>query len=239
MGIKLFEYLRRIPGTSREQFYTYWSEVHAPLLANDPNLARHVTRYELNLRLATDADRKRSDSEVHDGAWDGVAVLWFDSLDELRALGAEPGMEAIRESAKKLHQDEKLVVITDEPDIILPSPRRDEAGAKMLAIVRRNEANYPDNDAFHEHWLKHHGGLFQTIPELRDPLWGYDQNHALRELDQKFSGVTEQWFESLDAFIQSLSAPSVASEVNPDVATLLDPDNLHFVMAEKPRVVIG
>ena len=109
----------------------------------------------------------------------------------------------------------------------------------MLAIVRRNAAHYPDLDHFHEHWLKYHGGLFQTIPELRDPLWGYDQNHGLRELDQTFDGVTEQWFESLDSFIQSLSAPSFATKVNPDVATLLDPDNLHFVMAEKPTVVIG
>ena len=148
-------------------------------------------------------------------------------------------MQAIRDSAKKLHQDEKLVVITEEPDTILPSPRRDEAGAKMLAIISRNAANYPDLDAFHEHWLKHHGGLFQNIPELRDPLWGYDQNHGLRELDQMFDGVTEQWFESLDSFIQSLSAPSVATEVNPDVATLLDPVNLHFVMAGQPTVVIG
>jgi hypothetical protein len=239
MSIKLFEYLRRIPGTSRDEFFAYWSDVHAPLLADDSSLARHVTRYELNLRLPSDADRKRSDAEVQDAAWDGVAVLWFDSMDELRALGQEPGMQAIRDSAKKLHQDEKLVVVTEEPDTILPSPRRDEAGAKMLAIIRRNAANYPDLDAFHEHWLTYHGGLFQTIPELRDPLWGYDQNHGLRELDQMFDGVTEQWFESLDSFIQSLSAPSVATEVNPDVATLLDPVNLHFVMAGQPTVVIG
>jgi EthD domain len=239
MGIKLFEYLRRIPGTTREQFHTYWSDVHAPMLANDPDLARHVTRYELNHRLPGDAERERTDTEVKDAEWDGVAVLWFDSMDELRALGREPGMQAIRDSAKNLHQDEKLIVITEEPDTILPSPRRDEAGAKMLAIVRRNAANYPDLDAFHEHWLKHHGGLFQTIPELRDPLWGYDQNHGLRDQNATFDGVTEQWFESLDSFIQSLSAPSFATEVNPDVATLLDPDNLHFVMVGKPTVVIG
>src|SRR5665213_2128931 len=114
MGIKLFEFLRRIPGTTREQFHTYWSDVHAPLLANDPDLARHVKRYELNHRLSSDADRERSDSEVQDAAWDGVAVLWFDSMDELRALGGEPGMQAIRNSATKLHQDDKLIVITEE-----------------------------------------------------------------------------------------------------------------------------
>jgi uncharacterized protein (TIGR02118 family) len=237
MGIKLFEYLRRIPGTTRQQFHTYWSDVHGPLLANDPDLRRHVKRYELNHRLSSDADRERSESEVEDGAWDGVAVLWFDSMNELRALAAEPGMEAVRESAPKLHEDKKLIVITEEPNTIIPSPRRDEAGAKMLAIVRRNEANY-ELDAFHEHWLKHHGGLFQTIPELREPLWGYDQNHGLRDPNAAFDGVTEQWFESLDSFVQSLSAPSFATDVNPDVATLLDPENLHFVMVGKPTVVI-
>ena len=76
----------------------------------------------------------------------------------------------------------------------------------MLCILRRNGAL--DLDTFHEHWLKNHGGLFQTIPELTDPLWGYEQNHGLRDPDAAFDGVTEQWFESLDSFVESLSAPA-------------------------------
>ena len=38
MGIKVFEFLRRAPGTSRDEFHDYWRDVHGPTLANDPDL---------------------------------------------------------------------------------------------------------------------------------------------------------------------------------------------------------
>jgi uncharacterized protein (TIGR02118 family) len=107
----------------------------------------------------------------------------------------------------------------------------------MLCILRRNPAL--DLDTFHKHWLSHHGGLFQNVPGLRDPLLGYDQNHGLRDPDAQFDGVTEQWFESLDTFVQSLSDPAVAEQVNPDVAYMLDAASIHFVMTGKPTVLVG
>jgi uncharacterized protein (TIGR02118 family) len=237
MGIKVFEFLRRTPGTTAEQFHTYWRDVHAPMIADDPSLRRHVRRYELNHRLPQDSDRERQEGEFSDTGWDGVAVLWFDSVDDMRALSAEPGMAAVRDSAPEFRTDERLIVVTEDPEIIVSTPRRDEAEAKMLCILRRNPAL--DLDTFHEHWLKNHGGLFQTIPELNEPLLGYEQNHGLRDPNAPFDGVTEQWFESLDTFVESLSAPAHAEVVNPDVAYLLDPASINFVMAGKPTVAVG
>jgi uncharacterized protein (TIGR02118 family) len=129
------------------------------------------------------------------------------------------------------------MVVTEDPDVIVSTPRRDDAGAKMLCILRRNPAL--DLDTFHEHWLTHHGGLFQTIPELTDPLWGYDQNHGLRDPDAAFDGVTEQWFESLDSFVESIAVPAHSEIVSADVAYMLDLASINFVMAGKPTVVIG
>lgn len=237
MGVKLFEFLRRKEGMTPEEFHAYWRDVHAPLLANEPTLRRHVTRYELNHRLPDDADRDRQAGEVEDTGWDGVAVLWFDDLDALRALGAEPATEAIRADAPRFRADERLIVVTDEPEVIVSTPQRDQAGAKMLCILRRNAAL--DLDTFHEHWLKHHGGLFQTIPELTEPLWGYEQNHGLRDPDASFDGVTEQWFESLGSFVESITVPAHSEDVSVDVAYLLDPASIHFVMAGQPTVVLG
>jgi uncharacterized protein (TIGR02118 family) len=250
MGIKVFEFLRRRAGTTPDEFHAHWRDVHGPLLADDPQMRRHVRRYELNHRLLEDSARDRhdgrdrrdgrdrqDDDEVEDVGWDGVAVLWFDSLDDMRALGAEAGMVAVRESAASFREDERLVVVTEDPEVIVATPRRDQAEAKMLCILRRNAAL--DLDTFHEHWLKTHGGLFQTIPELNEPLLGYEQNHGLRDPDAPFDGVTEQWFESLGTFVESLSAPSFAEVVNPDVEYMLDAASINFVMAGKPTVVIG
>jgi uncharacterized protein (TIGR02118 family) len=216
MGVKLFEFLRRKAGTTPAQFNAHWRDVHTPLLTDEPTLRRHVRRYELNHRLVADAERDRVDGEVADTGWDGVAVLWFDDVEALRAFGNEPAVAALYADAPAFREDERLIVVTEDPDTIVSTPRRDEAGAKMLCILRRNAAL--DLDTFHEHWLHHHGGLFQTIPELGDPLRGYEQNHGLRDPNAAFDGVTEQWFESLDTFVQSLSVPAVAEVMNPDVA---------------------
>jgi EthD domain len=236
MGIKVFEFLRRKPATTREQFHTYWRDVQGPMLADDPDLRRHVKRYELNHRLSSDGGRERTDAEVRDDGWDGVAVVWFDSREQMRALGSEPAMAAIRDRAGEFREDERLIVVTEDPEIIISTPRRDEAGAKMLCILRRNAAL--DLDTFHDHWLTHHGGLFQDIPQLRAPLLGYEQNHGLRDPAAAFDGVTEQWFESLDSFVKSLSVPAVANTVNPDVAYMLDSASIHFVMTSRPTVII-
>jgi hypothetical protein len=237
MGIKMFEFLRRVPGTTPAKFHDDWRDVYGPMLANEPHLRRHIKRYEFNHRLPSALGRERTDAEVSDDGWDGVAVLWFDSLDEMRALSAEPAMARVRERSPEYHHEDRLVVLTDDPEIIVSTPRRDEAGAKLLCILRRNAAL--DLDTFHDHWLTHHGGLFQNIPELRAPLWGYEQNHGLRDPSAAFDGVTEQWFESLDSFVASLSVPAVADTVNPDVAYMLDPASIHFVMAGKPTVLVA
>lgn len=237
MGIKVFEFLRRAQGKTREEFHADWREVHGPMLADNPELRRHVTRYELNHRLPDDLGGASLADEVRDDGWDGVAVLWLESMEELRALSAEPGMAPIRERAPLLHEEERLIVVTQDPDIIVSTPRRDEAGAKMLCILRRNASL--DLDTFHHHWLTHHGALFQDIPGLREPLLGYEQNHGLRDPNAAFDGVTEQWFESMDTFVKSLSVPEVNAKVNPDVAYMLDPASIHFVMAGKPTVLIG
>jgi uncharacterized protein (TIGR02118 family) len=237
MGVKVFEFLRRKQGTTADQFHTYWRDEHGPALADDPSLRRHIKRYELNHRLPEDYARDRQEGEFADIGWDGVAVLWFDSVEDMRALSSEAGMAAVRDSAPEFREDERLIVVTEDPEIIVSTPRRDEATAKMLCILRRNPAL--DLDTFHEHWVKNHGGLFQTIPELNEPLLGYEQNHGLRDPNAAFDGVTEQWFESIDTFVESLSAPAHAEVVNPDVAYMLDPSSINFVMAGKPTVVIG
>ena len=236
MGIKLFTFGRRLEGTSAEEFHAHWRDVHAGLLAVEPTLRRHVRRFELNHRLPEDYLRDRVRPEGTGAGYDGVAVLWFDSMDAFQAMLAEPAHAAVAADSAEFREDEQLLVLTHEPEVIVDKGTRSSAGAKMLCILRRNPAL--GRDVFHDHWLHHHGGLFQRIPELNAPLLGYDQNHGLDLPGAEFDGVTEQWFASYDTFLGSLSVPAVEREVNPDVAYFLDPASIEFVMAGPPTVVI-
>ena len=107
------------------------------MLADHPDLQRHIQRYEFNGRLLSDTDRERSAAEVRDDGWDAVAVLWFDWVEEMRALSSEPAMAPIRDRALEFRAEERLIVLTEEPEMIVADPRRDEAGAKMLCILQR------------------------------------------------------------------------------------------------------
>lgn len=236
VGVKLFAFSRRRAGTTPEEFHAHWRDVHARQIADEPTLRRHVRRYELNHRLPQDYARDRHGLEVDDAGWDGVAVLWFASLDDFEALRQEPAYAAHAGDGSQFREPDQRIVFTRDPDVIVSKPERVDAGAKMLCILRRNAAL--DLPTFHQHWLHHHGGLFQRIPELNEPLLAYEQNHGIDLPDAGYDGVTEQWFASLGSFVTSLDAPAHRTDVEPDVAYLLDPASITFVMSGPPTVVI-
>lgn len=237
MGIKLFAFSRRRQGVTVEEFQQYWEGVHARQIADDPSLRRHVRRYELNHRLAEDYDRDRFRPEGAGAGWDGVAVLWFDSAADFEAMQAEPTFKAHAGDGAEFRDEAQLVVLTHDPEVIVTRPHRADAGAKLICILRRNAAF--DLATFHDHWQHHHGGLFQQIPELNEPLLGYDQNHGIELPGAPFDGVTEQWFHSYASFVASLEVPAIEREVNPDVAYFLDPSSTEFIMAGPPKVIVG
>lgn len=77
--IKLTVLLPRIPSMTRSEFIDYHRNVHAPLLLSDPFTRRLVRRYEQAHN--TDAVIPGIDLPPH--GYDGIAELWFDSLNDL------------------------------------------------------------------------------------------------------------------------------------------------------------
>jgi hypothetical protein len=236
--IKMLAFVRRVPGLSPDEFHRYWRDVHAARIANDPEARGLVKRYELNHRLAADYERERHAAEVAGPQWDGVAVQWFDSLADFQAFGAHPKRaEWHRLDHGKFRADETAMVLTHEPEVIVERPGgRERAGLKLICILRRHPSF--ELPAFHRHWLEHHGGLFQNVAELNEPLFAYDQNHGLDLPGAEFDGVTEQWFESLDAWVTSLGVASHRTLVEPDVASFLDPASIQYILAGRPTVMI-
>ena len=121
--VKLFAFLRRRAGTSPAEFHDYWEQRHAPFFADTPEVRRHIRRYELHHRLAADEDRERSDLEVADAGFDGVAVQWFDSLAEYHAMRDEPKYQEFSpKDAPRYREADVAMVITGEPDVIVGPP---------------------------------------------------------------------------------------------------------------------
>ena len=104
--IKLTFALTRLPSLTRAEFQDYWYNTHGPLVATVSH-ALGSRRY-VQMHSAPDevSDALRA-SRGAPPAYDGVAQLWYDSLDALAATMAKPGA---REAAELLLEDERRFI---------------------------------------------------------------------------------------------------------------------------------
>ena len=94
--VKLVYVVQRREDVSPEEFHRYWLDVHGPKVRSVAKVIR-ARRYVQSHALDTPLNAALSKSRGMTGTCDGVAELWWDSLDELRAGGASPeGVEAGR-----------------------------------------------------------------------------------------------------------------------------------------------
>jgi uncharacterized protein (TIGR02118 family) len=110
--IKLTFCLRRLDGMSREEFQTYWRETHAPLVASVAetlNIRRYVQQHTMDDAI-NDPIRTSRSAPV---PYDGVAELWWDSLESLAAPGTtEEGRAA---GAMLLEDERKFIDLANSP----------------------------------------------------------------------------------------------------------------------------
>jgi uncharacterized protein (TIGR02118 family) len=92
--VKLIFALRRRPDLSREEFQRYWLETHGPLVrsyADALKIRRYVQVHTLPDEVQTALRASRNAPEPYDG----VAELWYDSLDAIAdAVSTDEGREA-------------------------------------------------------------------------------------------------------------------------------------------------
>lgn len=111
--IKLVFCLRRREGLSREEFQRYWLEDHAKLVAKHKD-ALGILRYvqvHAEGGPMTDALRKsRGAAEPYDG----VAELWYESIEAMQASGANKDARA---AGRALLEDEKTFIDLERSSI--------------------------------------------------------------------------------------------------------------------------
>ena len=120
--VKLVFVIRRRAELSPEEFHRYWLEEHGPLarrllesLGARRYVQTHTTGGELNAALAA----PRGTAE----AYDGVAEIWWDSLEHLlAAAGSEEGQRAnatLTEDEARFIDFERSSIFVTEEHVIL------------------------------------------------------------------------------------------------------------------------
>ena len=104
--IKLTFALVRLPHLTREQFQDYWLNIHGPLVASVKDalrIRRYVQLHSFDEALSAGIRASRDAPPQ----FDGLAQLWYDSLEDLAALADDP---AARAAGRLLLEDEKTFI---------------------------------------------------------------------------------------------------------------------------------
>ena len=104
--IKLTFCLVRLPHLSREAFQDYWFNTHGPLVASVADVLQ-IRRYVQLHSLPPEASEGLRTSRGAPEPYDGVAELWFDSLEAMAANGRRPEAQA---AGRLLLEDERRFI---------------------------------------------------------------------------------------------------------------------------------
>jgi uncharacterized protein (TIGR02118 family) len=104
--IKLTFCLMRLPHLTREAFQRYWFDTHGPLVASVAETLQ-IRRYVQLHSLPPEASAPIRASRDAPAEFDGVALLWFDSLEAVNENGRRPEAQA---AAAMLLEDERTFI---------------------------------------------------------------------------------------------------------------------------------
>jgi uncharacterized protein (TIGR02118 family) len=110
--IKLSFCLHRLPGLSREAFQAYWFENHAPLVTKHREALR-IRRYVQMHSMTADFNEAIRTGRGAPEMYDGVAELWWTSLDDLMA--ATTSSEGQAAGLALLEDERKFIDLARSP----------------------------------------------------------------------------------------------------------------------------
>jgi hypothetical protein len=135
------------------------------------------------------------------GDFDGVAQVWFDSLEARAAAGASA-------EGRRWHADGGTIIggirtfVTRERPVV-PAPAANRPRYKTLAALKRRAEHSAEK--FHHEWVMVNTPMARSVPGLR----GYTLSEIVEEqfrpdiapfpLDGPVDGFTESWWDSAAA----------------------------------------
>lgn len=110
---------------------------------------------------------------------------------------------------------------------------------RLTCLVRRKPGMTPAE--FHRYWAEVHGPLVAATKSGSYAL-RYEQHHRplsdyASDDEPGYDGVTLQWFESKEAFLQSIREDDYRL-IDEDMRNFLDLDAIQFVLTEEPVIVV-
>jgi uncharacterized protein (TIGR02118 family) len=220
--IKLFVFLKRRAGLDEEEFWRHWLERHVPLVRDRDVFRRRARRYVVNRALRVELP------ELTLSDLDGAAEFWFESLDDLRALVADPTTRDVEADVARFADPERTIFLTCREAVQFD---RGFGRVKFVGLSRR-APGFAARDDWIRYWVDVHGPLAHGIPEFTRYYGRYVHNYVLDE-DVEYDGIVEEWLESPEAFAACLREPRYLEVVRPDEVRFVDFARSELLLAEE------
>ncbi len=213
--VKTIAAIKRKPGMSVEAFQEYWRTAHAAVVVRLPGLRRYVQSHTLL------AGYRKGEP-----AWDGIAELWFDGTDTMRALVGTPEYAAVQADEANFIDRARMATIVTEEHVIKEGSLPPGAVKNVEFLTRSPEMPVEE---FQRYWRGVHGPLAAAIPQIRR----YVQSHTRLGIYRSgrapaFDGVALAWFEDTDAMRASARTAEYAR---------VRADEPNFVVVPAPFII--
>jgi uncharacterized protein (TIGR02118 family) len=221
--------LVRKAGMSHEAFREYWEHEHTPLARDIEGVVRYHTVYP---------------SDPENAEFDGIAELYFETLEDLHEALGSPGSrdyDPSKEVAAAAREDvDSFLAVEARPRFIgREVVQADEVGGdtdglyKHSAFLVRQEGM--SHEAFREYWEHEHTPLARDIE-------GVVRYHTVYPSDPEnaeFDGVAELYFETLEDLHDALGSPGSRDyDPSKEVAAAAREDVDNFLaIEERPRFI--
>ena len=176
--LKQLSIFRRREDLSQEAFRDYWRNRHPEVVTRLPGIRRYVQNHVTAVLRG-------------DQGWDGVAEVWFDDIEIMRANAGSPVLADVRaDEANFIAAGSMVSIVTVEHAFV-----DDSAGdvRKVLALVKRS----PDLSAeqFQREWRCGVGPQVADLPGVRR----YVQDHCRLGIyragrEPAFDGMASLWY---------------------------------------------
>jgi uncharacterized protein (TIGR02118 family) len=220
--VKVVAIVKRKPGMAVDAFQQHWRTGHAEAVAKLPGLRRYVQSHTLPSGYGTG-----------DPVWDGIAELWFDDTDALRALRGSPEQNAVdADEARFLDRGAMKLLFTD--DHVIKDGTVPAGGVKSIEFIH-HRADLTI-DAFQQYWRQTHGPIAAKIPQIRR----YVQSHVRASAyaggrTPAYDGLAITWWDDTRAMRAAVTTEAYA-RTRADEPNFLAPDP-RFIITRETVVV--
>lgn len=219
--VKVLTFITRKAGMPVEEFHQYWRTRHPDAVMKLPGIRRYVQSHALPAAYA-------KGEPVHDG----IAEVWADDTDALRAMTKSPFHPALIADEERFIDRSKMgFIVTDEHVV------KDGAG-ELKAVeffTRRPDLSFED---FQRHWSGPHAELAAKVPGLRRYVISATRPSAYGAgRAPAYDGAALMWFESGDA-LKAAGGSAEYKALVADRANFLAPGPPSFILTRE-YVIVG